>query len=178
MSAPEFVPTQAAQRVRTYSSPPRRPAGWLPDRPGELPGRQPSGPRLGSQGPNQGYVLTLAERFRDRLHLHAGEHADDAIAGAAAVALKRASSYGRAPVVHDLTVGFTVWGFLDAKPDKRLLEARHRLFEECRSPHHYGKLRAIADAVPAELLHQPHQAILDQYQDSWNQVVQLPSSVA
>lgn len=101
------------------------------------------------------------------------EHADDAIAGAVAVALKRSSLFGRAPISHDLTVGFTVWGFLDSSADKRLLEVRHELFEECRSPHHYPKLRAIADAVSAEVLAQPHQAVLDQYRDGWNQVIQL-----
>jgi hypothetical protein len=175
MSAPEYVPTKPAQLVRTYSSPPRRPDGWRADRPGDLPGRQPAGPQLGNQGPDQGYLLTLAEGFRDRLRLHPGEHADDAIAGATAVGLKRASLFGRAPVVHDLTVGLTIWGFLDEKPAKSLLELRHPMFEECRSPHHYWKLRAIADAVPAEILHQPHQAILDQYHDSWNQVIVVPA---
>jgi hypothetical protein len=173
MAAPEFVPVRAAQRVRTYSSPPRRPDSWLPDRPGDLDGRQPTGDQLGNQGTDQGYALTLAERFRDRLRLHPGEHPDDAIAGATAVALKRASSFGRAPVAHDLTVGFTIWGFLDDDPPKSLLELRHSMFEECRSPHHYGKLRAIADAVPVEALHQPHDAIIDQYRDSWNQVIHV-----
>jgi hypothetical protein len=171
MAAPEYVPTKAAQQARTYSSPPQRPGGWTADRPGDLDGRQPSGTKLGSQGPDQGYLLTLAELFRDRLHLHQGEHPDDAIAGATAVGLKRASSFGRAPVSHDLTVGFGIWGFLDEKAPKSLLELRHVMFEECRSPHHYGKLRAIADAVPTDVLHQPHEAILDQYRDSWNQVI-------
>ena len=32
------------------------------DRPGELVGRQPRGPRLGYQGPDQGYALALAAR--------------------------------------------------------------------------------------------------------------------
>lgn len=89
--------------------------------------------------------------------------------------LKRASLFGRAPMMHDLTVGLTVWGFLDAKAPKTLLELRHSMFEECSSPHHYGKLRAIADAVSAEVLHQPHQAIVDQYQDSWTQVIVVPA---
>ena len=29
----------------------------MPDRPAEIAGRQPAGPRLGYQGPDQGYVL-------------------------------------------------------------------------------------------------------------------------
>ena len=46
------------------------------------------------------------------------EHESDAIAGCIGVALKRASLFGRAPVLHDLTAALTVWGFLgDAAPD-------------------------------------------------------------
>jgi hypothetical protein len=175
MAAPDYVPTKAAQPVRTYSSPPRRPDGWRADRPGDLLGRQPAGVALGSQGPDQGYLLTLAERVRDRLVLHGGESADDALSGASSVGLKRASLFGRAPMMHDLTVGLTVWGFLDDKAAKALLELRHSMFEECSSPHHYGKLRAIADAVTATTLHQPHQAIIDQYQDGWTQVIAAPA---
>jgi hypothetical protein len=174
MAAPDHVPAKAAQRLRTYSSPPRRPDGWRADRPGDLSGRQPAGEKLGSQGPDQGYLLTLAERVRDRLELHAGENADDALTGACAVGMKRASLFGRAPMMHDLIVGLTVWGLLDDSAPKALLELRHSMFEECRSPHHYDKLRAIADSVPAEVLHQPHQAILDQYHDSWTQVIVAP----
>lgn len=172
MSAPEYVPVVAAREVRTYSSAPRRPESWVPYRPGEILGRQPEGPGLGTPGPDPGYAMTLAEAFRDRLHLQAGEHADDAIAGATAVALKRSSLLGRAPISHDLTVAFTIWGFLDSNPDKRLVELRFEMFEECRSPHHYPKTRAIADAVPASVLMQPHQAAIDQYRDGWNQVIQ------
>jgi hypothetical protein len=175
MAAPDHVPTKAAQRSRTYSSPPRRPDGWRADRPGDLLGRQPAGEKLGSQGPDQGYLLTLADRVRDRLKLHGGENADDALAGASAVGLKRASLFGRAPMMHDLTVGLTVWGFLDDKAAKALLELRHVMFEECRAPAQYSKLRSIADAVPAEVLHQPHQAVLDQYHDSWTQVIAVPA---
>ena len=52
-----------------------------------------------------------------------GEHEKDALAGAVGVALKRASLFGRAPVVHDLTVALTIWGFLGEAPDD-LVELR------------------------------------------------------
>ena len=50
MAAPEYVPTEPQQTVRSYSSPPWRPESWYADRPGELDGRQPSGDLLGSPG--------------------------------------------------------------------------------------------------------------------------------
>jgi hypothetical protein len=84
MAAPDYVPTPL-EPVRTYSSPPRRPGSWMANRPGDLHGRQPEGPQLGSPGPDQGFALTIAEGFRYRLSLSEGEHAGDALAGAAAV---------------------------------------------------------------------------------------------
>ena len=36
MAAPDFVPLDPARRLRSYSSPPRRPGAWIADRPGEL----------------------------------------------------------------------------------------------------------------------------------------------
>ncbi len=148
MAAPEHVPVDRNQPVRGYTSPPRRPAPWLAIRPGEVvDDGQPRGARLGHQGPDQGYALTLARRFEGKLTLATGEHERDALAGAVGVALKRASLYGRAPVVHDLTVALTAWGFLDEAPAE-LVERRRRLFEEVSHPHHYVGARRIVDLVP------------------------------
>ena len=69
MAAPHFVPTAPVDEPRSYRSPDHVPAAWMPDRPAELTGRQPQGARLGFQGPDQGYGLTLANRFRSRLVL-------------------------------------------------------------------------------------------------------------
>jgi hypothetical protein len=152
MAAPEHVPVDRSQPVRAYESPPRRPEPWLSDRPGEVVNAgQPRGERLGNQGPDQGYALLLARRFEGKLHLTSGEHERDALAGAVAVALRRASLFGRAPVIHDLTVALTVWGFLDDAPAD-LVEARKRLFEEVWHPHHYAELQRIVDLVPEETL--------------------------
>ena len=118
MAAPEHVPVDDNQPVRGYESPPRRAESWRPNRPGEvIEGGQPRGERLGNQGPDQGYMLSLARRFEGKLMLTPGEHEKDALAGSVAVALKRASLYGRAPVVHDLTIALTIWGFLGEAPD-------------------------------------------------------------
>ena len=178
MSAPEYVPTKAARANRTYQSPPRREGSWEADRPGDLAGRQPTGERLGNQGPDQGYILTVAREFAGKLTLEPGEHEVDALAGASAVALKRASGFGRAPVIHDLTVGLTIWGFLDPKAPAALVTLRRSLFEECHHTHHYAELRAIADAVPADVLHQPHQAIVDLYREGWTTVIDTAAGSA
>lgn len=174
MAAPEYVPTKAIDDARVYTSPPRRPEPWRADRPAELPLGQPRGPRLGTPGPDQGFGLLLAERFRDRLVLRPGEHADDAVKGALVVALKRASLFGRAPTVHDLTVAFTLWGFLDQDADDELVAARRRLFEEVANPHHYTEQRTIADAVPEATLRLPPAEVASRAGD-WRSLLDLPS---
>jgi hypothetical protein len=173
MAAPPYVPKRAVRTLRTYTSPPRRPGSWRADRPGDLAARQPTGPGLGRPGPDQGYLLTLTDRFRGQLHLHPGEDEDDALAGATAVGLKRAAILGRAPVIHDLTVGLTVWGFLDPAADKALVDLRHPMFAGCSHPHHEAQRRAIAAAVPSSVLAQPHETIYEQYRDGWSQVIRV-----
>ena len=168
MAAPEHVPVDRTKPVRGYESPPRRPESWLPDRPGELvEAGQPRGEQLGHQGPDQGYALRLARHLEGTLVLMRGEHERDALAGAVAVGLKRASLFGRAPVIHDLRVALTVWGFLDESPDPELVELRRHMFEEVSHPHHYGALRAIVDAVPASTLQLTPGFATQRYQADW-----------
>ena len=174
MAAPRFVPTKAIDDTRTYTSPPRRPGSWLQDRPAELLAGQPRGERLGSPGPDQGYGLTLAERFRGKLALRPGEHEDDAITGCLAVALKRASLFGRAPVVHDLTIAFTLWGFLDEGAPDELVAQRRMLFEEVANNHHYVEQRAIADRVPESTLRLSPAEITRRHGEDWRGLLDLP----
>jgi hypothetical protein len=152
MAAPEFVPVRPGPKDAAYESPPRRLGSWLAERPAEIvdDGEQPSGGARGNQGPDQGYALLLANRFRGQLALAPGEHEDDAIAGCVAVATKRASLLGRAPVIYDLRLAFDVWGFTpgDAEPDPDLVAYRRPLFAEVSNPHHYTELRALVSSVP------------------------------
>jgi hypothetical protein len=157
MAAPEFVPANPTHKARSYHSPPGRDDEWLPVRPGELvtDGGQPDvdAGRMGAPGPDQGYVLKLVPILRDQLVLSAGEDLGDVETGAVAVALKRASLFGRAPVIHDLRVAYTVWGFLDAAAPAELVAERRSRFEGVRhTAHHYPELRAVADAVPEATL--------------------------
>lgn len=173
MAAPEFVPTAPLERVRSYDSPPWRGAPWFADRPGEIEGLQPTGDQLGVPGPDQGYALRLANRYRGRLHLHEGESEADALTGATAVAMKRSALLGRAPVIHDITAALTVWGFLDPNPAPELVEIRRELFAEVHHSVHYTERRRIVDSVPDEVLRRPHGAIAQRYRAGWRSCLDL-----
>ena len=173
MAGPEYVPTTVADDARVYRGP-QRPAGsWTADRPADLGAGQPRGNQFGSPGPDQGFALTIADGFRDRLHLSAAEHADDAIAGACAVATKRSSIFGRAPVVHDVTIGLTVWGFLDEQADADLVAVRRPRFAEVAHHHHYVARRTIADAVPDEVLRRSVEQIVADHRADWRRLLDL-----
>ena len=144
MAQPEYVPLNAADRVRAAERIPPH-AGWRQDRPAEIvrPG-VPTGRRFGSPGPDQGYGMSLAERFADKVTLAPEEHLEDVMAACLPVALKRASVYGRAPVIFDLELAFTLLGFLgDAPAD--LLEFRVPLVQG--AAHNYWSQRAAVDRV-------------------------------
>ncbi len=166
MAAPEYVPRPATDRPRVYTSPPWNGEPWLAGRPGELAGRQPLGPRMGYPGPDQGFALKLARGFQPRLVLTEGERPDDVVAGCTAVALKRASLFGRAPMVHDLTSAFTIWGYL-AEADAELVRLRKPLFEEVANPHHYMERRKIADLVPQAVLRLTHAEVQRVASQDW-----------
>src|SRR5690606_14720421 len=136
MAAPRFAPTPETLH---YESPPVVPTHWTADRPGDIVGFQPVGPRLGAQGPDQGYALRLANRLAPSLVLQPGERTDDAVRGCLGIALRRASLFGRAPVIHDLRLAFTIWGFFLDAPPADLLQRRKALFEGVgRVTHHYA----------------------------------------
>ncbi len=167
MAAPDFVPTDPTQRVRRYASPPRRPDSWVADRPGDLTGPgMPRGARLGTIGPDQGYAYKLVDHFRDRLEL-GDVHLADAVAGCVGVAMKRAALFTRAPVVHDLTAAFTLFGFLDSSAPAELVAFRESAFAEVASHHHYSERQALIDRVPDDVLRRPHTAIVADYGNDW-----------
>ena len=151
MSAPSHVPTPVVRSSdRSYSGPLRRLGPWRAGRPGEVvdQGGQPSGTSLGSQGPDQGFAFRLARSFVPRLRLGTGERVPDVVAGCVAVALKRAALSGRAPMVADLEVAFSLFGFMDEPPTDERLADRRRLFAEASHHHNYAEVRRIVDLVP------------------------------
>lgn len=148
MAAPGYVPVAPGDRPRKgLPLPPGR--RWTATRPADLERGQPVGAHLGNQGPDQGYALTLAHRFVHRLVLEPGEDAHDVEAGCVAVATKRASLYGRAPVIHDLELAFGLFGFLDPPPPE-LVAWRRPVF--AGASHAYWDQRAVAGRVPESTL--------------------------
>jgi len=127
--------------------PPAKP--WHATRPGDLPAGQPHGKLLGSPGPNVGYAMTLANRVRDRLALGPHEHADDALAVVSELAMKRAASYGRAPVMHDIDVARVLLGYQGEAPTD-WVEWRSRAVHGAH--HHYDVRRALVDAAPLDVI--------------------------
>ena len=172
MAAPEYVPQPAIKHVRSYESPPRRPGSWRPDRPGDSATGFDGRDRFGAPGPDQGYMYVLARRFEGQLQLASDEREDDALAGAIAVALKRASLLGRAPVLPDLTVALTVWGFLgDAPPD--LIAYRQPLFAEVANPHHYPEQRRVVDLVPDDVLRRAPEQVAEAHRSDWRSLLDV-----
>jgi hypothetical protein len=170
VTQPSFVPIVEADQVRpAYQL--QVPNIWTQSRPSEVRGAsQPSGVQFGKPGPDQGFALKLARRFEDRLQLVAGESVEDAIAGCAAVAMRRCARFGRAPAVYDLSFGFTLWGLLGGAPDD-LVAARVPLFRS--AAHHYHARRAIADCVNEETLRLTPEAVAERL-GQWGTMLTLP----
>lgn len=175
MSAPRYSPLPAVEPVRAYSSPDHVPDGWTPGRPAEIVGRQPAGSRLGYQGPDQGYVIGLFERSRDRVRVQSGEKVDDVLVGCRGLALRRASLFGRAPVMHDVTLALAVWGFLLENPPADLVETRRPLFAGAAHPHHHGQVRDIADMVPESTLRMTPEQVASRAAGAWRALTGLVS---
>lgn len=172
MAAPEYVPTGLGQQPRRgLSLPAARP--WTADRPADLGPAQPTGAALGNPGPDQGYALKLVRHFSERLVLAEGEHAEDAVIGCLGVALRRASLFGRAPVIHDLDIAFTLWGFLGDAPAE-LVELRRPLFQALE--HHYEDQRAIANQVPEATLRLTAAQVKARWPGEWRQLLGAPLS--
>jgi hypothetical protein len=163
MAAPEYVPVPLADKPREGEPiPPAR--RWTPSRPADLKAGQPIGRMLGRPGPDQGYALQLVRRFDDRLAVGSHDEHEDAVAGCVAVALTRASLFGRAPVITDLELAFTVWGYLrEVEPPAELVAFRKALFEGAR--HDYTAQRAIVDRVPETTLRLTPAAVRDRLGD-------------
>jgi hypothetical protein len=168
MAAPKFAPVDPLDRARGYESPPHVPDPWAADRPAEIQGRQPTGARLGFQGPDQGYALTLAALVRRDVVTQPGESVADAMAGCTAIAMRRASLYGRAPIMPDVRLAITIWGFFDPDPPGDLVGVRLPAFEGVADTlHHYDERRALVDSVPEATLRQALDQVRAAYPQDW-----------
>jgi hypothetical protein len=109
----------------------------------------PKGSKFGSTGPDLGYGLKLARILEPKVQLTEGEHAADALAGCFAVGAKRAALFGRAPVIFDMELAYTLWGFLGDAPAE-LVAFRKPLF--MGAAHEYWEQRQIVDRVKESTL--------------------------
>lgn len=133
-----------------------------------LTGQQPRADRLGHPGPDQGYVLTLAQRRRPSIKVTTGESVDDAIQGCIGIALRRASHFGRAPVIHDLDIALTIWGYFLEVPPMDLVAVRSKLFAGVANVvHHYVEARNIVDLVPQTTLTMTPETVKKAMPNSW-----------
>jgi hypothetical protein len=170
MAAPKSAPA-GARETHYYSSPDVVPDSWSPDRPGVVEGLQPVGRRMGAQGPDQGFALTIANRLAPQIRLQGRERLDDAIRGCLGIALRRASMFSRAPVVHDVKIAFTIWGFFDDDPPGELIDRRSQLFEGVGNVnHHYAEGRRIADLVPESTLRMTPDQVAAAYPARWREL--------
>ena len=173
MGAPRHVPQSPTGDAPVYSSPDVVPLSWKNVRPGDLSSEQPSGGFMGHQGPDQGFALRLRRAFRDQLCIDETEHLEDVESGCVQIAMKRASIYGRAPVVHDLEIAYRIWGFLDEDADPQLIEERLRRFEGVSEAHHYADLRRLVASVPVETLQMSREAVEGKYASDWKALLEL-----
>ena len=148
MTQPKFAPIPLEDEVRpVHKLDP--PLAWMLHRPAEFTPSGSPGRGRGAPGPDQGYAMRLADGLSGEVIRTPGEHLDDIIAGAVAVAMRRAALFGRAPVRSDLEVAFGLFGYLDTAPVE-LVAARKLRFAGCA--HDYWTRRALADMVPEEAL--------------------------
>ena len=135
---------------------------WKADRAGDLVAGQPTGNLLGRPGPNVGYAVTLATRLRDSVQLAPHEHQADALAVIAELAMKRAASFGRGPVLADVQTAATLLGYQGECDDSF---AAWRRDVSHGADHEYGVRRALVDAVPDAVLRLPPKvpALVDEF---------------
>jgi hypothetical protein len=169
MTQPSFVPILEADQVRpAYRL--ATPRDWRQARPAELRSPVfPHGGDFGTPGPDQGYVLLLAERFEDRIQLGPGESGHDATAGGAAVAAARSALFGRAPVIKDLEQAFILFGFLGDPPDD-LVAWRGPQFRGVA--HDYNQRRELVARVPESTLRLSPDAVRSRLAD-WRRLVRV-----
>lgn len=144
MTQPKFAPILIEDEVRPAAKL-DVPRPWSPHRPSEFrPGPRSFGAASGAPGPDQGYALHLAQLIADRVVLGHGERREDALAAAVVIALSRASSFGRAPVLKDLEFALAALGYLEAV-DAETSARRHRLVSGLA--HDDFRQRGIADLL-------------------------------
>lgn len=128
----------------------------------------PQGGLYGNHGPDIGYAYRLVHMVSDKLHLAAGESRHDVEGGGIAVAMRRAALCGRAPILADLDVAFTIWGYYDDQPASGLRVLRAEMFEGSGNPiHGYDLRREISNVVSEHALLMTPPAVTAAHSQDW-----------
>lgn len=112
MTTKPYVPPNRDTEYRPEQLPPAKP--WFARRPAET-SADPHAPTFGAIGPDMGYARSLLTLFSRRLG-PGGCNRDDLLEAGVAVAMRRATMFGRAPIPEDLEVAFLLLGALDGVP--------------------------------------------------------------
>jgi hypothetical protein len=176
MAVDPYVPTRPEDAPRrSVAIPPA--AGWRAIRPGDIDpevGSGRSGVLFGTPGPDSGYALTLAARFHGQIAAVFPETVHDAENLAAHVAMRRGAVFGRAPVLTDVELGFTLFGWLgDAPAD--LVEWRRKAVAGVA--HNYPRRVSLVEAIPEWVIRQRPDQVRDRIAD-WKHLLGLETAAA
>ena len=174
MAAPEYVPVPPSARPRSYESPDHVPEAVGGRPPGRArAGRSPSAPASATRAPTRATPSSWpTSSSSPGCSSPTGSTRTTPSPGCVGIALRRASMFGRAPAIHDLTIAFTIWGFLDPSPPAELVELRRRVFAGVgHVTHHYAEGRAIVDAVPEATLRMTPAQVRDAYPARWHDLI-------
>ncbi len=166
MSQPKFAPIAQGAEIRPHYRL-EIPKPWEFSRPAELARDYNLAyrPGMGDAGPDQGFAIKLANRVSGKLVFAEGETAKDVLSGLTALALRRASLYGRAPVITDIILAAKLFGYLE-ESRKELIDYRRKLFFGV-SHDHYKERNLVASVPERAMMATPDTAvdILSQVQD-------------
>ncbi len=159
MSQPKFSPiAQSAEVRQSYHL--GVPQPWCFSRPAELTRDYSPNYRtgMGDTGPDQGFAIKLAKKLSDRVVLSEDEDLHDVLAGMVAIALRRASLFGRAPVISDVLLAGKLFGYF-ADTRAELLIHRKELFSGIA--HDKYKERILVASIPENALLADPEAVVD-----------------
>lgn len=160
MSTQDFVSPKRIDEPRHEQNMPEGvdtpiPDAWTPARPGDSldDSRSESEHLLGNAGPNVGYALSLIAHQRDNIVLAAHEHAHDVEPLLGEIAMRRASHFGRAPMMGDVTFAMKLLSY-DVEPTQGEEKWRPRLVHDCG--HNEHRRRIIVNSIPEEIVEGSH----------------------
>ncbi len=126
------------------------PDSWKAHRPGDEKTHKTSDDQLlGNAGPNVGYALSLVAREKSSFVLVAHEHLHDVEVLIGEIAMRRASHFGRAPVMDDIRFASKLLGY-DAAPAQGEEKWRPLLVNGCGHDEH--RRRIIVNSIPDEII--------------------------